>query len=136
MGQLRGLFAMLQGYLGLGLLIGTAGLGVVMVRAVRERRQGIAMLRAMGASSRLVRTAMLVEAGLIVVQGTVIGVLLGLATARQLLGVVDQDLTLTVPWVGLAVIVAVPLAASLAATAWPAARAAAIRPAVALRTVE
>jgi putative ABC transport system permease protein len=136
MGQLRGLLAMLQGYLGLGLLIGTAGLGVVMVRAVRERRQGIAMLRAMGASSRLVRTAMLIEAGLIVVQGTVIGVLLGLATTRQLLGVVDQDLTLTVPWVGLAVIVAVPLAASLAATAWPAARAAAIRPAVALRTVE
>jgi putative ABC transport system permease protein len=136
MGQLRGLFAMLQGYLGLGLLIGTAGLGVVMVRAVRERRQGIAMLRAMGASSRLVRTAMLVEAGLIVVQGTVIGVLLGLATTRQLLGVLDPDLTLTVPWVGLAVIVAVPLVASLAATAWPAARAAAIRPAVALRTAE
>ena len=136
MGQLRGLFAMLQGYLGLGLLIGTAGLGVVMVRAVRERRQGIAMLRAMGASSRLVRTAMLVEAGLTVVQGTVIGVLLGLATAQQLLGVLDQDLTLTVPWVGLAVIVAVPLVASLAATAWPAARAAAIRQAVALRTAE
>jgi putative ABC transport system permease protein len=136
MGQLRGMFAMLQGYLGLGLLIGTAGLGVVMVRAVRERRQGIAMLRAMGASSRLVRGAMLVEAGLIVVQGTVIGVLLGLATTRQLLGVFDPDLTLTVPWVGLAVIVAVPLVASLAATAWPAARAAAIRPAVALRTAE
>jgi putative ABC transport system permease protein len=136
MGQLRGLFAMLQGYLGLGLLIGTAGLGVVMVRAVHERRQGIAMLRAMGASSRLVRSAMLVEAGLIVIQGTVIGVLLGLATTRQLLGVVDPDLTLTVPRVGLAVIVAVPLVASLAATAWPAARAAAIRPAVALRTAE
>jgi putative ABC transport system permease protein len=136
MGQLRGLMAMLQGYLGLGLLIGTAGLGVVMVRAVRERRQGIAMLRAMGASSRLVRRAMLVEAGLIVVQGTVIGVLLGLATSRQMLGLLDQDLTLTVPWVGLAVIVAVPLVASLAATAWPAARAAAIRPAVALRTAE
>jgi putative ABC transport system permease protein len=136
MGQLRGLMTMLQGYLGLGLLIGTAGLGVVMVRAVRERRQSIAMLRAMGASSRLVRTAMLVEAGLIVVQGSVIGVLLGLATTRQLLGVVDQDLALTVSWVGLGVIVAVPLAASLAATAWPAARAAAIRPAVALRTVE
>jgi ABC-type lipoprotein release transport system permease subunit len=81
----------------------------------------------------------------------VIGVMLGLATSRQcttispastsmavrkLLGVLDQDLTLTVPWVGLAVIVAVPLVASLAATAWPAARAAAIRPAVALRTAE
>jgi hypothetical protein len=40
-------------------------------------------------------------------------------TTHRLLGVVDQDLTLTVLWVGLAVIVAVPLAASLAATAWP-----------------
>lgn len=57
--------------------------------------------------------------------------LLGLATARQLLGVVDVDTTLTVPWAGLAAIVAVPLAASLAATSWPAARAGAIRPAVA-----
>lgn len=136
MGQQRGLLAMLQGYLGLGLLIGTAGLGVVMVRAVRERRHGIAMLRAMGAGTRLVRTAMLVEAGMIVVQGTVIGVLLGLATTRQLLAVLDEDMALTVPWLGLAVIVAVPLIASLAATAWPAARAARIRPAVALRTAE
>jgi putative ABC transport system permease protein len=134
MGQLRGLMAMLRGYLGFGLLIGTAGLGVVMVRAVRERRQSIAVLRALGASSRLVRSAMLVEAAVIVVQGSVIGVLLGLVTTRQLLSVLGDGLALTVPWLGLAAIVAVPLAASLAATAWPAARAAGIRPAVALRT--
>ncbi|MQB01894.1 MAG: FtsX-like permease family protein, partial [Actinobacteria bacterium] len=47
-GQLIGFLAIMQGFLGFGLLVGIAGLGVVMVRAVRERRKEIGMLRAMG----------------------------------------------------------------------------------------
>ncbi len=35
-----GFFNLMRGYLGIGLIIGIAGLGVVMVRAVRERRRG------------------------------------------------------------------------------------------------
>jgi len=133
-------FTLLQAFLGLGLLVGIAGLGVVMVRAVRERRQEIGMLRAMGFSTRLVRAAFLSEAGLIALQGTVIGAVLGLVTARQVLttsGVFgDGSLPFTVPWAGLAVITLLPVAAALAASAWPASRAAATRPAVALRTAD
>ncbi len=135
--QQNAFLTLLQAFLGLGLLVGIAGLGVVMVRAVRERRQEIGMLRALGLRTGLVRAAFLSEAGLIALQGTAIGAALGLVTARQVLTSSDvfgsAATSFSVPWVGLTVIVVLPLAASLAATAWPAARAAAIRPAVALR---
>jgi putative ABC transport system permease protein len=111
-----------------------------MVRAVRERRQEIGMLRAMGFRAGLIRTAMLSEAGLIAIQGTVIGAMLGLITTRQLLrgsdSFGDVPIPFIVPWVGLAIILALPLVASLAVTAWPASRAARIRPAVALRIAD
>ena len=137
---LTGFLALLRGFLGFGLLVGIAGLGVVMVRAVRERRQEIGMLRAMGFRAGLIRTAMLSEAGLIAIQGTVIGAMLGLITTRQLLrgsdSFGDVPIPFIVPWVGLAIILALPLVASLAVTAWPASRAARIRPAVALRIAD
>ncbi len=135
-----GFLAILRGFLSFGLLVGIAGVSVVMVRAVRERRREIGMLRAMGFGSRLVRTAMLVEAGLVAGQGTVIGAALGLLVARQLLSSSDafggEPVAFAVPWVGLALIVVLPLAAALAASAWPAARASAIRPAIALRIAD
>jgi len=139
-GKLTGFLALLRGFLGFGLLVGIAGLGVVMVRAVRERRKEIGMLRAMGFRRGLIRTAMLSEAGLIAVQGTVIGAVLGLITARQILtgsdSFGDGGMPFIVPWGGLALIVLLPLLAALVATAWPAARAAAIQPAVALRAAD
>jgi putative ABC transport system permease protein len=138
--KLTGFLALLRGFLGFGLLVGIAGLGVVMVRAVRERRQEIGMLRAMGFRAGLIRTAMLSEAGLIAIQGTVIGAVLGLITTRQLLLASDSfgdvPIPFIVPWAGLAVILALPLVASLAVTLWPATRAARIRPAVALRIAD
>ena len=139
-GKLTGFLALLRGFLGFGLLVGIAGLGVVMVRAVRERRQEIGMLRAMGFRAGLIRTAMLSEAGLIAVQGTIIGAVLGLITTRQLLLASDSfgdvPIPFIVPWLGLAVILALPLVASLAVTVWPATRAARIKPAVALRIAD
>jgi putative ABC transport system permease protein len=137
---LTGFLSLLRGFLAFGLLVGIAGLGVVMVRAVRERRQEIGMLRAMGFGTGLIRMAMLSEAGLIAIQGTLIGAVLGLITTRQLLASSDSfgdvPTPFVVPWIGLVVILALPLLASLAVTAWPASRAARISPAVALRTTD
>ena len=140
MQEQRGFMALAQGFLALGLLVGIAGLGVVIVRAVRERRQEIGVLRALGFRAGLVRAALLWEAGLIAVQGTLIGAILGLVTARQLLqgseSFGDGHLPFVIPWGALVAIVALPLAASLAASAWPASRAAALRPTVALRAAD
>lgn len=138
--QEHAFLSLLQAFLGLGLLVGIAGLGVVMVRAVRERRQAIGMLRAIGTGAGTVRAALLVEAGGIALQGSLIGAGLGLVTARQVLLGTDAFGAVvggfTIPWAGLAGVVALPVLAALLASAWPAARAAATHPAVALRTAD
>jgi len=133
-------FSLLRAYLGLGLLIGIAGLGVVMVRAVRERRRQIGMLRAMGFSSRIVRRAFVLEAAFVALQGIVLGIVLGMVTSYNLLVNSDafggQKLDFSWPWAVLAGIAVVPLVASLLATAWPATQASRIKPAVALRIAD
>ena len=138
--QNNAFFSLLRGYLGLGLLIGIAGLGVVMVRAVRERRRQIGMLRAMGFSSKVVRRAFVLEAAFVALQGILIGVVLGVVTSYQLLVNSDafgsQRLDFVWPWASLAAVVIIPLVASLLATAAPAAQASRIRPAVALRIAD
>ncbi|MEJ7844679.1 MAG: FtsX-like permease family protein [Acidimicrobiales bacterium] len=135
-----GFFNLMQGFLALGLLIGIAGLGVVMVRAVRERRRQIGMLRAMGFRAATVRSAFLIEAAFVAVQGIVIGVGLGLLTAWTLLTTSeafgDEALPFAVPWPALALLVGVALAASLLAVAAPARHASRTLPAVALRIAD
>ncbi len=135
-----GFFNLMRGYLGIGLVIGIAGLGVVMVRAVRERRREIGMLRAMGVRAPTVRRAFMIEAGFLAVQGIVIGIGLGALSAYQVLvnstTFGEQTLEFAVPWTALAVISLVPLVVSLLAAARPANRAAAIRPAIALRIAD
>jgi putative ABC transport system permease protein len=138
--QQTGFFRLMQGFLSLGLVIGIAGLGVVMVRAVRERRWQIGMLRAMGFGRGVVRRAFLVEAAFVAAQGIVIGVALGLVTSYSLLSTSeifgDSHLDFGVPWLALGAVLAAPLLTSLVAAAVPATRAAAVRPAAALRLAD
>ena len=132
----EGFLQMLQGYLGLGLLIGIAGLGVVLVRAVRERRRELGMLAAVGVPQGQTQRAFLFEAGFIGAQGVVLGIGLGVLSSWQVLTrttAFEEDLQFAVPYgwlVGLAVLA---LGASLLAAAGPAHRAGRVPPAVALR---
>jgi len=80
----EGFFNLIEGYLSLGLFVGIAGLGVVMVRAVRERRRQIGILRALGLPASAVRAAFLLESGLVALEGVLIGGGLALATSYQL----------------------------------------------------
>lgn len=131
---------LLKGYLGLGLLIGVAGLGVVMIRAVRERRRQIGMLRAMGFPARVVRSAFLLESSFLALQGIALGIALGTLTSYQLLSQSDSfgdtGVPYQVPVLSILVIFVVPFVGSLVATAAPANRAAKIKPAVALRIAD
>jgi putative ABC transport system permease protein len=136
----RSFFQLMQGFLALGLVVGVAGLGVVMVRAVRERRRTVGVLRALGFPARVVRRAFLMESSFVALEGILLGTALSLATS-YLLFRNDDELQATsagfpVPWLAIAGLVAATAAASLAATAWPARKAARIRPAVALRIAE
>lgn len=131
-------FQLMQSYLALGLVVGIAGLGVVMVRAVRERRRDIGVLRALGFVPRQVRRAFVLESGFVALQGILIGAALALVTAKQLVGTGEfgEDIAFTVPWGQLVILTGVALVASLLATAWPAQEASKIPPAVALRVAD
>ena len=131
-------FRLMQGYLALGLLVGIAGLGVVMVRAVRERRREIGVLRSLGFLAPMVRRSFLFESGFTAIQGIVIGMVLSLITAAQLVatGEFGESAEFTVPWLQLLITGGLALIASLLATAWPAHQASKVPPAVALRVAE
>ena len=67
------MFRLMQGYLALGLLVAIIGLGVVMVRSVRERRRTIGVLRALGFRAKTIRRSFLAESTLVAVEGVVVG---------------------------------------------------------------
>jgi putative ABC transport system permease protein len=129
---------LMQGYLALGLIIGIAGLGVVMVRAVRDRRHEIGVLRALGFIPGEVRRAFLLESGFVALEAIVIGLTLGLVMAAQLIeaGNFGDSGTFSVPWLQVVLVCGVAFVAALLATAWPAQAASRIPPAVALRVSE
>ena len=129
---------LIQGFLGLGLVVGVAALGVISARAVVERRQQIGVMRAIGFRNRMVQAAFLLESSFVALTAIVVGTALGLLLALNI--VRDQraqpsweNLELVVPWLNLAIIFLVVYAVALAATLAPALRASRIRPAEALR---
>jgi putative ABC transport system permease protein len=133
----RGFFQLMQGFLALGLIVGIAGLGVVMVRAVRERRRNIGVLRALGFQSGTIQRAFLTESTFVALEGIVLGAALSIVTS-YLLFKNDQELNASgvgfpIPWASITVLVAAAALASVLATVWPARQASKIRPAVALR---
>ncbi len=131
-------FKLMQGYLALGLLVGIAGIGVVMVRAVRERRRQVGVLRSLGFRPRMIGKAFILESAFTALEGILVGTVLALITAYQLIqtGEFGEGVVFTIPWFDITVLLVVSLVASLLATAWPARQAAAIPPAVALRIAD
>lgn len=125
-----------QGYMGLGLLVGVASLGVVSFRAVAERRQAIGMLRAIGFKAAMIRTSFLVESSLIALIGIGLGLALGSVVSWNLLNDINQEfegVKFSVPWLTVAIIVAVAWIFSMVTTLVPAIQASRTYPAEALR---
>jgi putative ABC transport system permease protein len=130
---------LLLGFMGLGLVVGVAALGVISARSVVERRQQIGVLRAIGFQRGMVQLAFLLEASFVALTSIVVGSALGLIVARNVIAdSADQPsyqgaLHFSAPWGHLAIVFVVVFAAALLTTLAPAARAARVRPAEALR---
>jgi putative ABC transport system permease protein len=133
-------FRLMQGFLALGLAIGITGLGVVMVRAVRERRRTIGVLRALGFRANTVERSFLVESGIVASEGVLLGSVLGVLTTWLMYqkSAMFEGVRIAFPieWVTIVSLAAVTVIASLVATYLPARRAAGIRPAVAVRIAD
>lgn len=134
------MFRLMQGYLAIGLLVAITGLGVVMVRSVRERRRTIGVLRALGVQARTVRRAFLTESTFIAMEGVVIGTVLGVLTTwllyRNSPAFEGIEVAFPVAWTEILTTVGTAFGASLVATLVPARRAAAVQPALAVRTAD
>ena len=130
---------LLMGFMGLGLVVGVAALGVISARSVVERRQQIGVLRAIGFQRGMVQLAFLLESSFIALTAIVVGSALGLTVARNVIAdSADQPsyqgvLHFTAPWAELAIVFVLVFAAALLTTLAPAARAARVHPAEALR---
>ena len=126
-----------EAFMGLGLVVGIAALGVIAFRTVVERRQQIGMLRAIGYSRGLITLSYFLESSFIALAGIAIGVVLGVALSYNLLTsdtfTAGTDIDFSVPWARLAIVVGIAYVASALMTLLPARAASRVAVAEALR---
>jgi putative ABC transport system permease protein len=129
---------LIMGFMGLGLIVGVAALGVISARSVVERRQQIGVLRAIGFRKRMVQATLLLESSFIAVTSILVGTALGLMVAHNVISDSRrtpswEHMSFEVPWMTLTVIFLAVYAVALGATLAPAVRASRVYPAEALR---
>ena len=134
----QGFLLLFQGFMGLGLIIGIAALGVIAFRAVVERRQQIGMLRAIGYQRSMVALSFIFESGFVALSGIVLGAVLGVSLSWVLftsggIGEASEGADFIVPWLQLIVICGIAFGASMIMTWFPAQSASRVAVAEALR---
>jgi putative ABC transport system permease protein len=129
---------LIMGFMGLGLIVGVAALGVISARSVVERRQQIGVLRAIGFQKGMVQACFLLESSFIALTSIFIGTMLGVIVGHNIISDSRrtpswEGMAFVVPWPTLAVIFLVVYAVAMATTFLPAVRASRVYPAEALR---
>jgi putative ABC transport system permease protein len=138
MAQQQQFFLLMRSYLALGLVVGVAGIGVIMVRAVRERRRQVGVLRSLGFQASAVRAAFVIESAFVAVEGVIIGTVLACVCAWSitLTDAFGDGMNFRIPFLTIGILMTGTLICTLLATAAPARAAAKIQPAVALRITD
>ncbi len=125
-----------EAFLALGLVVGIAGLGIISIRSVVERRKEIGMLRAIGFRKRMILSTFLLENSYVALLGIFIGTLLGIDLGYAIATSPGSGVTFVIPWISLLEIVAFSYGLSILTTIGSSRRAARIPPAEALRYTE
>jgi putative ABC transport system permease protein len=128
----------LQGFMGLGLVVGVAALAVISARSVVERRHELGMLRSIGFQRWMVYALVLIETSFVALAGIVIGFVLGAILSYNVITDVGEqpgwtDVSFALPWFNLAAVFIIVYVAALLTSLLPARRAANVYPAEALR---
>ncbi len=133
----RGFLRVLQLFMGLGLVVGIAAIGVISLRSVVERRQQIGMLRAIGYERSTVALSFLFESSFVALMGIASGVAGAVVLSRNLMTSPDftgtEGMDLYVPWPEVLVFAGLAFVFALLMTWWPSRRAASVPIADALR---
>jgi len=135
--QSRGFLYLIQGFMGIGLFVGIAAVGVIAFRTVVERRQQIGMLRAIGYTRRQVALSFLMESSFTALLGIVSGIILALLLAYMLINTDDfvpgGVESFYIPWLQIGLIGGFAFLASIIMTIIPSRQASSIPIAEALR---
>lgn len=135
--QESGFLYIIEGFMGLGLVVGVAAVGVIAFRSVVKRRQQIGVLRAIGFQREMVSLSFMIETLFVVGLGVLSGVALGLGLAKRLVADPDQgfssDVSFVIPWTTILPIIGLTVLVALLMTWIPAQQAGRVAPAEALR---
>lgn len=129
---------LMEGFLGIGLLVGIAGIGIISYRNVIERRQQIGMLRAIGFKKSMITKSFLIETSFVTILAIIIGIILGIGIGWQIFtdSFKDTGASFVIPWLNLIAIAVIAYIATLIFTFYPSIKASKIPPAEALRYIE
>ncbi len=129
-------FYLIQGFMGMGLLVGTAAVGVIAFRSVVERRQQIGMLRAIGYTRGTVALSFILESSFIALLGIATGIGLAVLLSFNVLHsdeFSNIDMGFIIPWWQILLTAAFAFGASFLMTILPSRQAAGITIADAIR---
>lgn len=131
--QITNFFYLLEAFLGLGLVVGIAGLGIITIRSVKERQQQIGMLRAIGFKRKMILKSFLIETSFIAILGIIVGVILGIILGVRIWLDEFSDIKFVIPWATIIAVSVISYFFTFICTIGPARGAAKIAPAEALR---
>jgi len=136
----EGFIGLLEIFVGMGLGVGIAAMGIFALRAVVERRREIGMLRAIGFTRGMILRSLVLEYSLVTIVGVAVGTFLGLLIIYNLSvspeAVGDGLQQFVVPWLTVVEVVVIAYLLVLVAIAAPSLRAARLPPAEAVRISE
>jgi putative ABC transport system permease protein len=136
----EGFIGLLEIFVGLGLGVGIAAMGILALRAVVERRRDIGMLRASGFTQAMILRSFVLEYSFVTLLGIAIGVGFGLLIVYNLTvspsAATSGITSFAAPWATVGAIAAIAYVLVLVAIAGPSLRAARLPPVDAIRTSE
>ncbi|MCK4971389.1 MAG: FtsX-like permease family protein, partial [Thermoplasmata archaeon] len=131
-------FTMFTMFMGLGLVVGVASLGVLAVRSVIERKQEIGILRAIGYRRSMILGVFSTEMLFVTIVGILVGLGTGIITGYGIWSTSMSDFALefVMPWGNVLVVIAITIVAAIVCTFIPAYKASRTNPAEAVRWIE
>jgi len=126
---------LMEMFLSMGLIVGIAGLGIITVRNVAERRQEIGVMRAIGYQRGMILKSFVIETSFVSLLGITLGLVIGLALSYRLYswGAFPEAASFVIPWFGLFLVTGVAFIVTLLCTLPPSMAAARLAPVEALR---
>lgn len=125
-------------FLGVGLIVGIAGLGIITIRNISERRQEIGVMRAIGYQRNMILSTFLIETSFVALLGIVMGIVLGLLISFSLFdwGGFSEYSEFVIPWGEVLLVLAIAFGVTMISTLPPSRTASKLAPAEALRRVD